>query len=191
MLYGWDISTSIIGLSSFDDDGKYYGSAHLDLRKIDGQMAKADAFKEWISTARINSARNGESYHFIEERLGGFSGGRTSAQVLMKLAQFNAICSYILWNYNPGPHRALVYLHPSTWKSIMKREGLLIPKGSDKKALTLAFFQRKEPNAIIELNRNEKPQPWNYDVADSYCIGRAGFLKLCTEKERSSPSEKP
>lgn len=186
-IYGWDISTSVVGLSLFNDDGSFYGAAYLDLRKIDGQLSKADAFKEWISTARVNFQDNkdgGTNYHFIEERLGGFAGGRTSAQVLMKLAQFNAICSYILWNHHPGPHRQVAYLHPSTWKSLMKHEGLIIPKGADKKEITLEFVIRKEPafKGFLEKNRNDKWQPWCYDMADAYCLGRSGYRKLCSAK---------
>jgi hypothetical protein len=177
MLYGWDISTSIVGLASFHDDGKFDGVSFLDLRKAEGQLAKADAFEEWLRALSVGLYS--DAHHFIEERLGGFAGGRTSAQVLMKLAQFNAMCSYILWRHaRDHSDRKITYLHPSTWKSIMKREGLIIPKGADKKELTLAFVRRKQPEFPIALNRNEKPQPWCYDTADAWCIGRAGWLKL-------------
>jgi hypothetical protein len=191
MIYGWDISTSIIGVSCFDDFGTFNWAHHLELKDYDGLLAKADAFKKLLTPMHVNCVS--ENYHFIEERLGGFSGGRTSAQVLMKLASFNAMCSYILWTHqdetNPGAHRQITYLHPSTWKSIMKREGLLIPKGCDKKAITLDFVRRKEPRFEVQLNRNGKPQPWNYDMADAYCLGRSGFHRLCTAKENSPLSD--
>lgn len=191
MLYGWDVSTSIIGLACFTNDGKFERTFHLDLRKVDGMLAKADAFREWLGGFLYQ--RGLENHHFIEERLGGFAGGRTSAQVIMKLGQFNAIVSYILWTHDPGPHRQITYLHPSTWKSIMKREGLLIPKGSDKKKeLTLAFVRRQQPEfeGSISLNRNDKPQPWCYDMADAWCIGRSGFRRLCSVgNESSQPSD--
>jgi hypothetical protein len=186
MIYGWDISTAIIGLSCFQNDGTYEHSFHLDLRKIDGQLSKADAFKKFMGEFLLQQGM--QNHHFIEERLGGFSAGRTSAQVMMKLAQFNAICSYILWTHDPGPHRAVIYLHPSTWKAVMKREGLLIPKGADKKLLTLEYVKRKVPGFQITLNRNDKPQPWHYDEADAYCIGRAGYLK-CIASGNSQLSE--
>jgi uncharacterized protein (DUF2132 family) len=180
MIYGWDISTSIVGLSCFTNDGVYENSFHLDLRKTEGQLAKADAFHEWLTKGFLLQ-RGMSNYHMVEERLGGFSGGRTSQQVILKLAQFNAIASYIIWNHDPGPHRAVLYLHPSTWKASMKAEGLLIPKGTDsetKKKITLAYVQSRAPRFPTELNRNDKPQPWCYDMADAYCIGRAGWRKL-------------
>jgi hypothetical protein len=191
MIYGWDISTSIVGVACFHSNGTLNWIKHLDLRKVDGQLAKADSFKSWIASIPVNQAE--DNFHFIEERLGGFAGGRTSAQVLMKLAQFNAMCSYILWThdapYKSGMHRSITYLHPSTWKAIMKKDGLLIPKGCDKKAITLEFMRRKEPALIIDVNRNDKPQPWNYDMADAYCLGRSGYLRICTGKESLQPSD--
>ena len=174
MIAGWDISTSIVGLSLFQNDGTYESSSYLDLRRVDGLLVKADRFKEFLIQFPLQ--RDTDNWHFVEERLGGFSGGRTSAQVIMKLGQFNGICSYILWNHDPGPHREIVYLHPSTWKATMRKDGLLIPKGSDKKQLTLDFVKSRIP-LVVDLNRNDKPQPWMFDVADSYCIGRSGFLK--------------
>lgn len=180
MIYGWDISTSIVGLSVFKDDGTFTAAMHCDLRKVEGQLAKADAFKDFLNHTSVNVEK--QSFHFIEERLGGFAGGRTSAQVLMKLAQFNAICSYIIWTHLPPTHRQITYLHPSTWKSIMKREGLIIPKGADKKEITLEFAIRKEPafSHFLEKNRNDKWQPWSYDMADAWCLGRSGYRRLCS-----------
>lgn len=186
MIYGWDISTSIVGLSVFKGDGSYVTSYHCDLRKVDGQLAKADAFHTWLKATSVNVEK--ESFHFIEERLGGFAGGRTSQQVLLKLAQFNAIVSYIIWNHNPGTARHVLYLHPSSWKSVMKKEGLLIPKGADKKELTLTYVRGIQKSFPYETNRNGNPQPWCYDMADSYCIGRAGWKKLWTELANSRPS---
>lgn len=186
MIYGWDISTSIVGLAVLSNTGEYQHSFFLDLRKVDGQLAKADTFKEWL-ISNFLLQRATENYHFIEERLMGFAGGKSSQQVMMKLAQFNAICSYILWTHDPGPHRQISYLHPSSWKATLKREGLLIPKGSDKKLITLEWFKRKQPIFTVDLNKVGNPQPWNYDMADAYCIGRAGYLRLCTERGNSQP----
>ncbi len=176
MIYGWDVSTSIVGLAAFKDDGTYSRSLHCDLRKVEGLLAKADEFRAWLDATLVNVEP--ENWHFVEERLGGFAAGRTSAQVLMKLGQFNAICSYIVWNHRPGSHRQISYLHPSTWKSIMRREGLVIPKGADKKELTLAHVRKHEPSFVVDLNRNGRPQPWCYDRADAWCLGRSGILQL-------------
>lgn len=183
MIYGWDISTSIIGLAVFDDEGKFVRAEHCDLRKIDGLNEKADRFQEFVqSEIRVSGT------HLVEERLGNFAAGRSMLQVLMKLAAFNAMCSYILHKNGGG----VSHIHPSTWKALMKKEGLFIPKGSkEKKQLTLDHVYRREKEFPRELNKKDNPQPWMYDMADAYCIGRAGYLKLCTERESSKPSEPP
>jgi hypothetical protein len=183
MIMGWDISTSIVGLAVFKNDGTFTAAWYCDLRKVDGIIAKADAFKEWLNRTSVNVEK--DNWHFIEERLGGFSGGRTSAQVLMKLGAFNAVASYIIWTHRPedGSHRFITYLHPSTWKSIMKHEGLIIPKGTkDKKEITLEFAIRKEPqfSSFLQKNKNDNWQPGCYDMADAWCLGRSGLRKLCT-----------
>ena len=186
LYYGFDISTSIIGVSTFSDAGNWLGSYHIDLRKTDGILAKADQFARWFNERGI---AEDDATYFVEERLGGFSGGRTSAQVLMKLGAFNAVCSYILWSAPTTKFRSVVYLHPSTWKARMKHEGLIIPHGADKKELTLHFVMRKEPKfkELMQYTKTGKAQPWMYDIADSYCIGKAGFLKLCKENTSSQP----
>ena len=187
MIFGWDVSTSIVGVAVFKDDGSYVASEHLDLRKVDGLNQKADAARVWIDAVLSGVVFDVSHRHFVEERLGNFAGGRTMLQVLMKLAAFNALFSYLLWSHRFRDGRAHVtyvdHLHPSTWKSLMKKEGLLIPKGGDKKAITLEFVRHVEPKFRIDLNKKNNPQPWMYDRADAYCIGRSGFLKLCAEKE--------
>jgi hypothetical protein len=171
MIYGWDVSTSIVGMAEFDDNGKFVRVEHLDLRKLDDFTAKADA-----------------GTHYIEERLGNFSSGRSMIQVMMKLAAYNAVFAHLL--HQTAPYSEIRYLHPSSWKAIMKRDGLLIPKGTDKKKeITLAFVRSKVPQFQVPLNRNDKPQPWCYDMADAYCIGRAGYLKYAQGKKAGSVEE--
>lgn len=201
MIYGCDVSTSIIGLAQFNNDGTFIRADHCDLRDIEGPLAKADAFREFLVdlTPTRGFYRDDENHVFVEDRLGNFAAGRTMLQTLMKLAAFNAVCSYILWRHenSSGKHRAIVHLHPSTWKSIMKKEGLLIPKGSDKKKeITLDFVRRREPDFnesvfLTGLNRNGNPQPWSFDEADAYCLGRSGFKRLCIERGNSPPSGTP
>lgn len=202
MIYGIDISTSIIGLAKFHNDGTFVRADYCDLRDVEGALAKADAFREFLAglTPLRGFYSDEENWVFVEERLGNFAAGRTMLQTLMKLAAFNAVCSYILWRHenSSGKHRGIIHLHPSSWKSIMKKEGLFIPKGStpdQKKKITLDFVRRKEPDfeSIVVLNgmnRNGNPQPWCFDMADSYCLGKAGYRRLCSEKENSALSQK-
>ena len=179
MRYGWDISTSIVGMAEFDNSGKFIRAEHCDLRKVDGLNEKADVFRIFVEdyVKRIEN-----NTHFVEERLGNFAAGRSMLQTLMKLAAFNAVCSFIL--YHNDAQCKVVHIHPSTWKSIMKHEGLIIPKGTDKKKeLTLQFVTSHVDGFNVPRNKNANPQPWAFDMADAYCIGRSGYLRLCNVKE--------
>lgn len=94
---------------------------------------------------------------------------------MMKLAAFNGACTYAAWeSLGCDP----VHLHPSTVKATMKRDGLVIPRGGDKKRLTLEFVRSVVPGFSYIETRNGNPQPYCYDTADAYCIARAGYLKF-------------
>lgn len=192
MIFGWDISTSIIGVSFFTADG-YVGSDYLDLRKMDSEpIDKAEAANVWIGKFSKAAAadKQYDHVHYIEDKLSNFAAGRTMQQTLLKLAAFNATISYIIWkSFNAqGLGGYIDHIHPSTVKAIMKREGLIIPKGSkEKKALTLDFVSKKEPLFPLHLNKNGNPQPYCYDMADSYIVARAGHLRTCSERKNSEP----
>lgn len=187
-IFGWDISTNIIGCARFEDDpfydkniGKLLGVSYCDLRKVEGFFAKADRAREFVKAVCVHARPN---KHFVEDRLGNFAAGRSMLQVLMKLAAFNAIVSQMI--HEEDSPSSVTYIHPSTWKAAMRRKGLIIPKGSDqKKELTLEFVRRLEPTFPVEFNRNDKPQPWCYDMADAWCVGKAGCLKCMDENESS------
>jgi hypothetical protein len=179
---GWDISTSIVGFACFQNDGKYIRSKYFDLRKSEKDLIdKAYEIETWVDSIidQLKPDISEEHVHYIEDKLGGFAGGRTMQQVLLKLAAFNSTISYIIWRrfFELGYSTSVEHIHPSTVKAIMKREGLLIPKGADKKQLTLDFVVSRQPSFPIELNRNDRPQPYCFDMSDAYVTGRAGFLK--------------
>jgi hypothetical protein len=183
VIFGWDISTSIIGTAILTDDGQYVSSHFLDMRKLEIDMInKAYEAERYIDTF-VRSYGRSDSVHYIEDRLGSFAAGRTMQQTLLKLAAFNATVSYIIWHqFRTLKARVTIeHIHPSTVKSIMRREGLIIPKGSDKKGLTLEFVSGREPGFPVILNRNDKPQPYCFDQADAYIIACAGFRKYLKE----------
>lgn len=186
MNLGWDISTSIIGVTVIGDDGKYITSRYLDLRKSEDKTLilkceEAEVFVRDVIEDHIHLSQ-GNVNHYIEDRLGNFAGGRTMLQTLMKLAAFNLAVSYMIYKQSLQVEGVkdvgLRHIHPSTVKAIMKPLGLLIPKGGDKKVLTLNYVKSREPNFPIEFNRNAKPQPWCFDMADSYIVVRAGLRKF-------------
>jgi hypothetical protein len=192
MIFGWDVSTSIIGVTVLTDDGRFVTSDHLDLRKSDAEMiCKAEEAEVWIRGLLPKHVEPHGAFftHYVEDRLGSFAAGRTMLQVLMKLAAFNMVVSYIIHRVScelaekDSGGASVRHIHPSTAKAIMKKEGLIIPKGADKKQLTLDFVSKKEPSFVVDKNRNDNPQPWCYDRADSYIVARAGYLRRYLSKD--------
>jgi len=183
MIYGWDISTSIIGVTTLGDNGKFVSSSYCDLRKIEGILNKGEVASKFVEAYCSQDSLN---VHYVEERLGNFMGGRSMMQVLMTLAAFNLLVSWFIKKRGGS----ISYIHPSTMKSILKNEGLIIPKGANKKDLTLTWAVLKEPNFPLTKNRNDKPQPYCYDMADSFGIARAGFLRsyLLKDAKRTEAS---
>lgn len=179
-VYGWDISTAFIGFAQLDSGGRLVASRHLDLTKIEGDLlAKSDVAWEFVSS--LSSKRTSDiaaGSHFVEDRLAGFSGGGSNAGTIMRLAAFNHSVSWMihrLWAQPMGG--SVVHIHPSTVKALMKRQGLVIPKGSKKKKeLTLQFVRDREPSFKIDLNKNSNPKPYMFDKADAYITALAGIL---------------
>lgn len=174
--FGWDVSTSVIGATAFDGTGKWIETIHIDLRKVDpGIFNKVAVAREpLIAFVKKHAVSDGRSRHFVEDRLANFSFGKTSMNTLMTLAAFNALVSYIVWR---AARSDLLPIHPSTVKALMRREGLVIPPGGDKKIATLEFVVAREPGFEVFRNRTGKYQAWMFDRADSYVVAKAGMTR--------------
>lgn len=179
MIFGWDISTSITGFSVLDDTGKFEECDFIDLRKINGTLFdKGDVVRERVLKifSKYEVCNTGLVHkHFIEDKLGGFAFGKTSQQTLLKLASFNAVVSWIIRDIHRGANTTMKHLHPATIKAEMKRCGLVVPQGHDKKKFTLEWVAYTEPMFKCTLNKNSNVQPYCYDMADAFCIARAGY----------------
>lgn len=188
-MFGWDISTSIVGVTVLTDQGAFVESTFLDLRKVDTDLnMKAYKFDVFVGQL-CQTYGDANSRHFIEDRLSNFASGRTMLQTLMKLAAFNATCSYLVWkHFNEDPNDEfiveVVHLHPSSVKSIMRKQGLIIPKGADKKVLTLEWVSEREHDFPVVMNKNGNPQPYCFDMADSYIVAKAGYLTGCSKSKK-------
>jgi hypothetical protein len=182
VIFGWDISTAIVGLTVMDSSGSWKSSTFLDLRKTEDDTQKLEKFKEfvYVETARAaTSSYDQEHYHFVEDRLAGFTRGFTNAGTMMKLGAFHHTCCWIIYEcfVHLRKRTKIIKLHPTTVKA---QVGLKVPKGGDKKGLTLALVRAFQPDFAVTLNRNDKPQPYCYDMADSYIVAKAGVRKhLC------------
>jgi hypothetical protein len=180
-IFGWDISTAIIGFAVLDSEGTFLSSSYCDLRDIDGLNAKADRAYDFVRFETIHKTHHDLGTHFVEDKLSGMGGG-SNAGTIMKLGAFNAMVSWMIHQQISTEEAhcrgdSLVHVHPSTVKALMKKEGLVIPKGGNKKELTLDFVRARCPAFPYVTNRNDNPQPYCFDQADAFITAYAGFAK--------------
>ena len=89
---GLDASTNCVGYA-FTKDEKILDMGFIDISK---QKTPKEKVFRVIETLNENSYID-ETYHInIEDNLSGFAGGRTSQQVIVKLAKFNAVLCFML-----------------------------------------------------------------------------------------------
>ena len=89
---GLDISTTCVGYA-FTEDKKILEMGFIDIKKQTTHKEKAF----YVLTC-INESSYIDKVEkvYVEDNLSGFSGGRTSQQVIVKLAKFNAILCFML-----------------------------------------------------------------------------------------------
>ena len=89
---GLDISTTCVGYA-FTEDKKILEMGFIDIKKQTTHKEKAF----YVLTC-INESSYIDDIEkvYVEDNLSGFAGGRTSQQVIVKLAKFNAILCFML-----------------------------------------------------------------------------------------------
>ena len=96
VILGLDISTTCVGYA-FTEDKKILDMGFIDIKKETTPKDKVQKVLDFLNkspyidnTIDIN----------IEDNLSGFAGGRTSQQVIVKLAKFNAILCFMLEHFD-------------------------------------------------------------------------------------------
>ena len=89
---GLDASTTCVGYA-FTEDEKILDMGFIDIKKQ--TTPKEKVFKVLEILNDISYINDIEKIN-VEDNLSGFSGGRTSQQVIVKLAKFNAILCFVL-----------------------------------------------------------------------------------------------
>ena len=89
---GLDISTSCVGYA-FTKDKKILDMGFIDIKKE--KTPREKVFKVLGFLDNISYIDEVDKI-FVEDNLSGFAGGRTSQQVIVKLAKFNAILCFVL-----------------------------------------------------------------------------------------------
>ena len=89
---GLDASTTCVGYA-FTEDKKILDMGFIDISKEKTPKDKVQKVLEYLNNS---SYIDGVMDINIEDNLSGFAGGRTSQQVIIKLAKFNAILCFML-----------------------------------------------------------------------------------------------
>lgn len=163
MIVGWDVSTSAIGICVKDDAGKTleFGVIYPE-GKTHGEKHRNAAAQVIEFCKRVCPSAS----HFVEERLGGFTGGLTTKQTLMALAAMNAVISYVLAEFGSVQHIA-----PNTTKRIT---GLKVPKGGNKKAEVVKLARSREPTFPYRETAAGNWVKGTDDMADAWLLAEAG-----------------
>jgi len=97
---GLDASTTCVGYA-FTKDKKILDMGFIDIKK---ETTPKDKVEKVLGKLNESSYINNVMDINIEDNLSGFAGGRTSQQVIIKLAKFNAILCFMLENFDFKVH---------------------------------------------------------------------------------------
>ena len=84
---GIDASTTCVGYA-FTDDKKILDMGFIDIKK---ETTPKDKVQKVLDFLNESSYIDDIEKVYVEDNLSGFAGGRTSQQVIVKLAKFNAV----------------------------------------------------------------------------------------------------
>ena len=89
---GLDASTTCVGYA-FTEDKKILDMGFIDIKKQTTHKEKAFYVLTCINkSSYIDDVKK----IYVEDNLSGFAGGRTSQQVIVKLAKFNAVLCFVM-----------------------------------------------------------------------------------------------
>ena len=92
VILGLDASTTCVGYA-FTEDEKILDMGFIDIKK---EKTPKDKVQKVLGFLNESKYIDGVIDINIEDNLSGFAGGRTSQQVIIKLAKFNAILCFML-----------------------------------------------------------------------------------------------
>jgi len=186
MILGLDISTSIIGMTILDKDGKVIRVDSLDLRN---KNHYPDVFAKYQKVFETIRSLRHESWHdesckfchiFIEQSLQMFRSGFSSAKTLSTLSSFNGVVTYLCYR-----ELGIKPEHISA-SSARKACGITIKKGTKAKEQVVKFLLDNEPCFVVEYTKSGNLKPKYYDIADSIVIAKAGY-ELVQQRKNSNP----
>ena len=173
MILGLDISTSITGFTLLSDSGDIVLCDYIDLKKLSNMFDKAKTVEHRLQEIFNN---NKIKQVWIEESLQMFSSGMSSAKTLATLTKFNGIISWITWDkFNIQPEYIAAV-------SARKEIGLTVSKGQRGKDVVMKYMLDNHPWFVVDYGRTGKIKPHFYDMADSFVVAKAGYIRCTKEK---------
>jgi len=173
MFLGLDISTSITGFTLLGDSGDVILCDCIILKKYNNVFDKARAVEQELQKLFLQYKIE---QVWIEESLQMFSSGMSSAKTLATLTKFNGIVSWITWD------KFQIIPEYIAAVSARKEIGLTVQKGKRGKDVVMEYMLDKESWFVVDYGRTGKIKPHFYDMADSFVIAKAGFLR-CTKQK--------
>jgi hypothetical protein len=195
-IWSLDISTTNVGCSLWNSQGKLIELKHLGLKSDketqvdDRDIHKAEVFKEYCIAyrQRIENELNGEmTYIFVEAPLQNTPKNINTTALLLG---FNGMARYVLYEvFGLMPIKISVYesrksfcpeLVKTTYRKGEKIETLSFPEKyiKDKKLYIWEKVAILEPQIEWFYTRNNTLKDMCFDMSDSYCVGFAGLKTL-------------
>ena len=186
MILGFDVSTSITGVTIVDDCGKIVHSEYWDLRKYKDFFDKSLEAKARITDLHRQFGYwqiHGHIEHvYIEQSLQSFRSGFSSAKTLSTLSRFNGVISWLCYDlFNIKPE----YIAAS---SARKLNGITIPRGEKAKEVVLQYLLDNEVGFEVEYTKYGNVKAHYYDISDSIIVARAGLKRVMDDKEENTNS---
>ena len=174
MLLSFDISTSVIGFSVFDDNGKLLALDYVKFKSKQTLFEKLIHFQDKMEMYTSDEVKKDIKYISIEEPLKKFMGKFSNASTISMLNFFNGmISSYLYTTFGIEP----LYLNVNSARATafpgMKFET------KDRKHEIWRRVMEREPQINWKYStRTSKLMAENYDMSDAYVIGLAQLRVL-------------
>ncbi len=167
MIVGWDVSTSAIGICVRDESGTLIEFAVIYPKGATHREKHINAAKQVVSFCkRVCPTAD----HFVEERLGGFTGGLTTKQTLMALAAMNAVISFVLSEFGTVTHIPVI--------TVNRIVGFKKLQGADRKVEVIKLVRSREPTFPYRETPAGKYAQGVDDMADAWMLAEAGSKVL-------------
>ena len=181
---GLDISTTTIGITIMDIEGRLIEINHVSFPKASKKISKLTIYEraDFFQNTLIAYKNYNIKHIFVEEPLK--NGPNINTTIL--LAKFNGIISHIMYKiFKVEPSHITVYdarklFFPEyiikTIKKGVDIETLSFPKDCDKKQLVFEKVSWLEPQISWVYTKYFNLEVESYDRADSYVVCKAGLL---------------